>query len=128
MQIITYDQGKAKIIEIRGQKVILDSDVAALYQVETKRVNEAVKNNQNKFPDGYIIELDDFEWKEVRSKFSTSRIIYFIPKSICNLGEKLNAYCLHNSSTMGDLFCRVFLVLASGISHTFLGFILNGRI
>ena len=72
VQIITYDQVKAKIIEISGQKVILDSDVAALYQIETKRVNEAVKNNQSKFPDGYIIELDNFEWRKVRSKFSTS--------------------------------------------------------
>jgi hypothetical protein len=72
VQIITYDQVKAKIIEIRSQRVILDSDVAILYQVETKRVNEAVKKNPSKFPYGYIMELNDSEWKEVRSKISTS--------------------------------------------------------
>lgn len=46
-----------KIITIREQKVILDSDVAELYGVETKRINEAVKNNPDKFPDGYISSI-----------------------------------------------------------------------
>ena len=72
MQLITYDQVKSKIIAIRNQKVILDNDVAELYDVETKRINEAVKNNQNKFPHGYLIELTPEEWIPVRSKFSTS--------------------------------------------------------
>ncbi|MDA8273006.1 MAG: ORF6N domain-containing protein [Deltaproteobacteria bacterium] len=61
-----------KIIDIRGEKVILDSEVAALYGVETKRVNEAVKNNQDKFPEGYIFELNKNEWNGLKSKFSTS--------------------------------------------------------
>ena len=60
------------IIEIKGQKVFLDADVAAIYGVETKRVNEAVKNNPDKFPDGYILELDKNEWDSLKSKFSTS--------------------------------------------------------
>ena len=60
------------IIEIKGQKVLLDADVAAIYGVETKRVNEAVKNNPDKFPDGYILELDKNEWDSLKSKFSTS--------------------------------------------------------
>jgi len=60
------------IIEIKGQKVLLDADVAVIYGVETKRVNEAVKNNPDKFPDGYIMELDKNEWDSLKSKFSTS--------------------------------------------------------
>jgi hypothetical protein len=72
MQLITYDQVNSKIIEIRNQKVILDSDVAELYGVETRRINEAVSRNPEKFPNGYIIELDDFEWEEVRSQIATS--------------------------------------------------------
>jgi hypothetical protein len=72
MNLITYDQVKAKIIEIREQKVILDSDVAELYGVETKVVNQAIKRNAIKFPDGYLIELNDFEWEEVRSQIVTS--------------------------------------------------------
>ena len=46
-----------KIFIIRNQRVILDRDVALLYHVETKRINEAVRNNPDKFPDGYVIEL-----------------------------------------------------------------------
>ncbi len=63
---------KSKIISIQGQQVILDSDVAELYRVETKRINEAVKNNPDKFPDGYIIGLTTDEWNNLKSKISTS--------------------------------------------------------
>jgi len=57
MDLITYDKVKSKIIEIRGQKVILDSDIAELYGVETRDINKAAKNNPNKFPKNYIITL-----------------------------------------------------------------------
>jgi len=69
---ITYDLVKSKIIEVRDQNVIIDSDVAELYGVETKRINEAVKNNIYKFPEGYLIELTANEWALLKSKFSTS--------------------------------------------------------
>ena len=59
------------ILEVRGVPVILDSEIAAFYGVETKRVNEAVKNNPGKFPAGYIIELSKDEWEILRSKIST---------------------------------------------------------
>ncbi len=68
MQITVED----KIIEIRHQQVILDSDVAELYGVETKRINEAVKNNPDKFPTNYLLELTQEEWGRLKSKFSTS--------------------------------------------------------
>lgn len=57
-----------KIISIQGQQIIIDSDVAELYGVETKRVNEAVKNNPDKFPEGYIILLTQEEKTEVVEK------------------------------------------------------------
>ncbi len=60
------------IIRIQNQNVIIDSDIARLYGVETKRINEAVKNNPEKFPDGYIIELSEYEWKQLKSNISTS--------------------------------------------------------
>ena len=59
-----------KLIEIRNKKVILDCDVAHLYGIETKRVNEAVKNNLEKFPKGYVIYLDEEETDFLR--FSNS--------------------------------------------------------
>ena len=60
-----------KIITLRNQQVILDCDVAELYGVETKRINEAVSNNPEKFPEGYIFELDNQEVTSLRSKIST---------------------------------------------------------
>lgn len=54
-----------KIIEIRNQRVILDFNMAELYGVETKRVNEAVKKNPEKFPKGYIFELTKHEWRQI---------------------------------------------------------------
>ncbi|MDR3266418.1 MAG: ORF6N domain-containing protein [Tannerella sp.] len=63
---------KSKIITIQEQQVILDSEVAELYGVETKRINEAVSNNPDKFPAGYIISLAAEEWDNLKSKFSTS--------------------------------------------------------
>lgn len=47
------------MLNVRGQNVLLDRDVAMLYGVETRIVNQAVKNNPLKFPEGYIIELDE---------------------------------------------------------------------
>ena len=60
-----------KIITLRNQQVILDCDVAELYGVETKRINEAVSNNPEKFPEGYIFEIDNQDVASLRSKFST---------------------------------------------------------
>ena len=62
------------IVEIRGVQVILDADIASLYGVETKRINEAVKNNPDKFPDDYMFELTKKELQVLRSKFSTSKV------------------------------------------------------
>lgn len=52
---------EARLIELRGKKVLIDHDVAELYGVETKRVNEAVKNNTDKFPEGYFFTLQSAE-------------------------------------------------------------------
>ena len=61
--------GFRRIITLRNQQVILDCDVAELYGVETKRINEAVSNNPEKFPDGYIFEIDNQERNELVENF-----------------------------------------------------------
>ena len=61
------------IYEIRGKQVMLDSDLAKLYNVETKRINEAVKNNIEKFPERYCFKLNDNQSNNLRSKISTSK-------------------------------------------------------
>ena len=60
-----------KIITLRDQQVILDSDVAELYGVQTKEINQAVRNNPEKFPIGYIWELSTEETQSLRSKILT---------------------------------------------------------
>ncbi|MDR3188944.1 MAG: ORF6N domain-containing protein [Prevotellaceae bacterium] len=71
-EVVKFMQVEERIVAVRNQQVILDSDVAELYGVETKRINEAVSNNPDKFPEGYIIGLTDGEWKNLKSKISTS--------------------------------------------------------
>lgn len=60
------------IYEFRGKQVMLDSDLARLYETETKRINEAVKNNPIKFPKRFSWRLTDEEYSELRSKFLTA--------------------------------------------------------
>lgn len=87
--IIKLADVESSVIELCGQRVILDVDVAALYGVETKRINEAVKNNPEKFPDGYILSLAREELAGLRSKFSTANLSSksrVIPKAFTEKG------------------------------------------
>ena len=62
---------ESKIIVVRNQDVLLDRDVAALYGVETREVNQAVRNNPRKFREGYVIELTNEESAVLRSNILT---------------------------------------------------------
>ena len=62
---------KSRMLQVRGQQVLLDRDVAALYGVETRIINQAVKNNPEKFPAGYVAELTAQEVEVLRSKILT---------------------------------------------------------
>jgi hypothetical protein len=63
---------KNSILEIRGMKVILDFELAKMYQVETKRLKESVRRNIRRFPNDFMFELTADEWKNLRSQFATS--------------------------------------------------------
>ena len=69
MDNILLPEVEKKIIILRNQQVILDADVAELYGVETKQINKAVKNNPEKFPEGYIFELLETERNELVKNF-----------------------------------------------------------
>ena len=69
LTVITTKDVEDKLITLRNQKVLLDCDVAELYGVKTKEVNQAVRNNPKKFPYGYIFVLDKYEKAEVVKKF-----------------------------------------------------------
>ena len=68
-QTIGTKEVEARVIELRGKKVILDRDVAELYGVETKRINEAVRNNPEKFPERYCFYLKVSEKQYVVENF-----------------------------------------------------------
>lgn len=65
--IIVFENLKDLIVELRGESVLLDSDIAQIYGVETRDINKAVTNNPDKFPAGYVVELSKQEkmnwWK-----------------------------------------------------------------
>ena len=73
-EILTFAEVQDKIATIRRGPVIADADVSELYGVETRRVNEAVKNNSDKFPKDYMFELDKSELQDLRSKISTTNV------------------------------------------------------
>ena len=65
---------QSKIYEIRGQKVMLDFDLAEMYEVETRVLNQAVKRNIERFPDDFMFQLTAEEWQKMSSQFvMTSR-------------------------------------------------------
>jgi len=62
---------ESRIFTIRGQKVMIDRDLAELYEVEVKRLNEAVKRNIERFPSDFMFQLTDLEWTNLRSQIAT---------------------------------------------------------
>ena len=85
MNEIIVDDKKVEdmIYEIRGKQVMLESDLAKLYGVETKRINEAVKNNLIKFLERFSFTLSESETLNcLRSKISTSKIFIVVDEGI----------------------------------------------
>lgn len=68
------DNIRNKIYEIRGQKVMLDRDLAALYGVETRRLNEQVKRNVERFPEDFMFRLTKGEWEILKLQIATSNL------------------------------------------------------
>lgn len=72
IQITLPENIGPRLIMLRNKPVLLDRDVAKIYGVETKRINEVVKNNLDKFPSDYMFELNDKEFASLRSLLTTS--------------------------------------------------------
>ena len=97
--LIGFEEIEDKIITLRGQKVLLDRDVAALYGVETRDINKSVRNNPDKFPKGYVIELNDSELKGLRWKNSTTNLSKsrVLPKAFTEKGLYMIATILKSA-------------------------------
>ena len=71
---LLFEHVRQRIIPFRDSEAILDADVAELYGVKTKEINQAVRNNPEKFPIGYVLELNEQEFADLRSKSLTANI------------------------------------------------------
>lgn len=69
--ITSTDSIKSKIFEVRGRRVMIDSDLASMYGVETKNLKRAVRNNIERFPDDFMFELTKQEYDSLRCNFFT---------------------------------------------------------
>ena len=80
---------KNLIYDIRGQKVMLDFELAELYEVETKKLNQAVKRNKDRFPEDFVFQLTSEEWKVLRCQFGTSKEEEFLRSQFVTSKKKI---------------------------------------
>lgn len=73
MSLIPQDQIEKSILSIRGHRVLLDSDLARIYGVTTKYLNQQVRRNSHRFPDDFMFQLTEVEEESLRSQISTSK-------------------------------------------------------
>jgi hypothetical protein len=71
-ELLTEERVLQLIHKIRNQKVMLDSDLAEMYGVPTKRLNEQVKRNSDRFPIDFMFQLNEEEWQNLKSQIATS--------------------------------------------------------
>ena len=104
INILTYEVEdiKKRIYTIRGKQVMLDSDVAMLYHYETKRINEAVKRNIERFPEDFCFKLTNQEYISLKSQIATS-----------NIGE--NIYIRGGKQKMPYVFTEKGIIMLSGL-------------
>lgn len=105
-----FKEVQQKILFLRNQEVILDADVAELYGVETKRINEAVKNNTDKLPEGYMFKLTHEELIYLRSKNSTTNISSksrVLPKAFTEKGLYMLATILKSKQVVNTTFAII---------------------
>lgn len=101
MEIAVIQQ---KIYEIRGEKVMLDFDLARLYGVETKVLNQAVKRNIERFPPDFMVQLTISEWNVLRSQFVTSNRggRRYLPYAFTEHGVTMLASVLKSDTAVKD--------------------------
>ena len=96
--MVPLERVERRILLIRGEKVIVDSDLAELYGVTTKRLNEQVKRNLNRFPDDFMFPLTADELESMRSQIATAskRNVRFAPYVFTEHGALMAANVLNS--------------------------------
>ena len=98
---------KQKIYTIRGKQIILDSDIARIYEVETKKLNQAVKRNMERFPEEFCFQLTEIEFENLRSQFVTSSLKQnnyggrrYLPYAFTEQGVAMLSAVLHSDKAI----------------------------
>mgnify|MGYP000672982852 CR=1 len=112
-----------KIYEIRGQRVMLDFDLAALYQVETKRLKEAVRRNIERFEgDEFMFELTEREYADLRSQFASSSWggRRYLPFAFTELGVAMLSSVLRSNTAIlvNRAIMKAFVAMRNYIATT----------
>jgi hypothetical protein len=124
MELVTIQN---KIFELRGQKVMLDFDLAALYEVETRAFNQAVKRNIERFPDDFMFQLTKKEWDTLltgnSSQFVTGTLKHrsstYLPYAFTEHGVTMVASILRSEKAvkMNIAIVRAFIALREMAMH-----------
>ena len=120
--LVPVERIERAILVIRGHKVLLDADLATLYGVETRRLNEQVKRNIDRFPDDFMFQLTKQEFENLKSQFATSSRGWGgkrkIPFVFTEHGALMAASVLNSQKAieMSILIVRVFVKLRGILS------------
>ena len=120
--LVPVERIERAILVIRGHKVLLDTDLATLYGVETRRLNEQVKRNIDRFPDDFMFQLTKQEFENLKSQFATSSRGWGgkrkIPFVFTEHGALMAASVLNSQKAieMSILIVRVFVKLRGILS------------
>lgn len=115
---------QSKIYEIRGQKVMLDFDLAEIYQVETRVLNQSVKRNIQRFPEDFMFQLTSQEWTDMSSQFvmtsrlkrpKTARPLAFTEHGVVMLSSVLKSEIAVQTSV---LIVRAFVAIRQLMSNS----------
>ncbi len=100
--LIPVERVESRIMQIRGERVIADADLAELFGVSTKRLNEQVKRNIARFPDDFMFQLSEQEFEDMRSQFATAskRNARYLPFVFTEHGAIMAANVLNSDSAI----------------------------
>ena len=110
-----------KIYEIRGRRVMLDFDLASMYEVQTKVLNQSVRRNIKRFPDDFMFQLSKLEWDSLRSQFVTSKRggTRYMPFAFTEQGVAMLSSVLNSelAITTNIRIMRAFVVVRQMLSN-----------
>ncbi len=117
MQLIKIE---SKVHELRGLKVILDFDLAELYEVETKNLNKAVNRNRSRFPEDFMFQLTDIEWQNLRFQIGTSSShggARYLPYAFTEQGIAMLSSVLRSEKAVKSDTNSVLLITGLAFNH-----------